>query len=174
MQKYFTITDFSLNDWKNSWLLTPSLNVVSVQWDPNNTSPTATLIINQSAYSSQYPVLRYHKTRVAFFRANNTYDTFDVLINPNATTLFSYDGSQNYSAVLVNVDYWGYFKYQIDAVSLAFFKANLYPTSISNVLTRMIIWHDINEAVRDSTIKVVEFKDLFLNYIYTENDDKIF
>jgi aminopeptidase N len=30
MSKQFTIPDFTLDDWKKSWLLTPSLNVVSV------------------------------------------------------------------------------------------------------------------------------------------------
>ena len=38
----------------------------------------------------------------------------------------------------------------------------------------MIIWHDINEQVRDSSIKVADFVDFFLKYIYTETDDKIF
>lgn len=72
----------------------------------------------------------------------------------------------------MNVDYWGYFKYQIDPTSLEYFKNNL--NSIPNVLTRMIIWHDINEQVRDSGFKVVAYKDLFLKYIFDEKDDKIF
>ena len=38
----------------------------------------------------------------------------------------------------------------------------------------MIIWHDINEQVRDSGLKVVDYKNLFLKYIFTETDDKIF
>lgn len=74
--------------------------------------------------------------------------------------------------MLVNVEYWGYFKYRIDSVSLDFFKSNL--NNISDVLTRAIIWHDINEAVRDATIKVSDFIEIFNQFIYTETDDKIF
>lgn len=74
--------------------------------------------------------------------------------------------------MLVNVDYWDYFKYTIDSVSLDFFKNNL--NKIDNVLTRMIIWHDINEQVRDSNIKLADFIAFFKQYIYTETDDKIF
>ena len=72
----------------------------------------------------------------------------------------------------MNVDYWAYFKYRIDKISLDFFKLNL--NKIDNVLTRTIIWHDINEAVRDSKLKVSDYIYIFDNFIYTETDDKIF
>ena len=72
----------------------------------------------------------------------------------------------------MNVDYWAYFKHRIDKTSLDFFKLNL--NKIDNVLTRTIIWHDINEAVRDSKLKVSDYIYIFDNFIYTETDDKIF
>ena len=75
-------------------------------------------------------------------------------------------------AVLVNVDYWDYAKYTIDPVSLEFFKANI--NNIKNVLTRMIIYHDINEQVRDAQIMLSDFVPLLLSHIFEETDDKIF
>ncbi len=68
-------------------------------------------------------------------------------------------------AVLVNVDYWAYFKYTIDPYSLSFFRNNI--NNIPDVLTRIIIWHDINEQVRDSKFKLNDFKEMFLKYIYS-------
>lgn len=50
-----------------------------------------------------------------------TYDIYDILLTPTPTTKLQYDGSKGYVAVLVNVDYWDYFKYTIDEISLAFF-----------------------------------------------------
>jgi hypothetical protein len=42
------------------------------------------------------------------------------------------------------------------------------------VLTRMIIWHDINEQVRDTRYKVADYVDTFSKFIFQETDDKIF
>lgn len=165
MQKYFTIQTFTLDEWKKSWLLAPSLNTVSVDFDPSDISDEATLTIHQDWYTEVYQTLRYHKTRVALFKEDATYDVLDVLLTPSATTTLKYKGSNLYKAVLVNVDYWDYFKYTIDPVSLEFFKLNL--NKIDNVLTRMIIWHDINEQVRDSNILVSDFVAFFKQYIYT-------
>jgi len=168
MQKYFTITDFTLDDWKESWLLTPSLNTVSIEWDNTDLSDSATLTIRQNYYTDVYPTLRYHKTRVAFFKSDGTYDVKDILLTPTPTTTLTYKGSNNYQAILVNYDYWDYFKYTIDDVSLAFFEDNLEKINknANDVLTRMIIWHDINEQVRDAKYKVADFIDFFRKYIF--------
>lgn len=90
MQLYFFNSKFTLDDWKQSWLLTPSLNEVSVGWSPSDSSPKAVLTIKQDYYAATYPVLRYHKTKVAFFYddASRDPDVFEVLITPNAVTNF--------------------------------------------------------------------------------------
>jgi hypothetical protein len=38
----------------------------------------------------------------------------------------------------------------------------------------MIIWHDINEQVRDARYKVADYIDTFTKLIFQETDDKIF
>lgn len=110
MQAYFEIQTFTLDGWKKNWLLAPSLNTVSVLFDPNDTSEEVILTIQQDWYTEVYPTLRYHKTRVAFFKEDVTYDVLDVLLTPTANTTLKYKGSNLYKAVLVNVDYWNYFK----------------------------------------------------------------
>lgn len=96
----------------------------------------------------------------------------DVLLTPTPQTLLPYDGTRQYKAILVNVNYWDYFKYTIDDVSLTFFEEKL--NQIQDAFTRMIIWHDINEQMRDSNYKITDFVNLFLKYIFQETDDKIF
>lgn len=146
-----------------------------MKFDPNDISEEATLTIKQKSQTSFYPTLRYHKTRVAFFKEDATYDVLDVLLTPTATTTLKYKGSNLYKAVLVNVDYWSHFQYFIDPVSLKFFKNNL--NKIDSSLTRMIIWHDINEQVRTASsrvnIRVADFVAFFKQHICTENDDQI-
>jgi triacylglycerol esterase/lipase EstA (alpha/beta hydrolase family) len=112
--------------------------------------------------------LRYHKTRVAFFKNDGTYDVQDILLKPTPTTTLTYKGSNNYQAILVNYDYWDYFKYTIDDVSLAFFEQNLNKINKNDndVLTRMIIWHDINEQVRDAKYKVTDYIETFRKFIF--------
>lgn len=94
--------------------MAPSLNTVSVIFDPSDISEEATLTIKQDWYTEVYRTLRYHKTRVAFFKEDASYDVIDVLLTPTQITTLKYNGSNLYKAVLVNVDYWDYFKYTID------------------------------------------------------------
>lgn len=51
---YYTNPDpnYTLEVWKQMWLLTSSLNVLTSEWDPLSTSPTSTLTIRQTNYSS--------------------------------------------------------------------------------------------------------------------------
>lgn len=129
--------------------------------------------INQNYYASEYPELRYHKTNIALFKSDGTYDTIEnVLIKPEAVTSISYDGRNQYKAILLNWQYWSYYKYSLDPISLNFFKDNL--NKIQDTLTRMIIWHDLNEQVRDAKLLLSDFLLIFNKFIFEEKDDKIF
>jgi aminopeptidase N len=68
MQKYFTITEFSLTEWRQMWLEKASLNVIEAEWNPADQSPNAKIVIKQSAYKEDHPTLRLHKIKVAFFK----------------------------------------------------------------------------------------------------------
>lgn len=110
-------------------------------------------------------MLRYHKLNIALFKEDGSYDLKkDILINPTSDFKVSYDGSVGYKAILVNADYWAYCKYTIDDDSLQFFKDNI--GKIDSNLSRMIIWHDLNEQVRDAKLKVADFMAIFNAHIY--------
>jgi aminopeptidase N len=55
MQTHFDNPNFTLNDWKQSWLLTPSLNTMEIEWDSSITTTPATLKIKQNYYTPVYP-----------------------------------------------------------------------------------------------------------------------
>ena len=46
-----TISDYTIANWKQDWILTPSLNVLNVSWDPSITVGNADLTITQTPYS---------------------------------------------------------------------------------------------------------------------------
>lgn len=75
--------NYSLDLWKQDWLLTPSLNVVTINWNPDSTSSTATLTINQDPFTEDYPTLRLHMVNIAFFKADGSYTTQKVLLINN-------------------------------------------------------------------------------------------
>ena len=75
LQPFFKpgIAEYTMDKWKNDWLLTPSINVFSGTWNPNSTSTSSAFNIIQSNYSNEIGILRYHKLKVAFITQNGTY-----------------------------------------------------------------------------------------------------
>lgn len=71
---------FTIELWRDMWILAPSLNIITPTWDPTSTSKQASLILNQSNYTNAYNKLRYHMVNVAFFKADGSYTTLKVLI----------------------------------------------------------------------------------------------
>ena len=103
------------------WLLTSSLNVLSLDWDPSSTSTESTLTIKQTYFSDKFQTLRYHMLRVAFFREDGSYTTQKVLVRNTPTTIVTYDASEGVKAVLMNEGHEDFVKCIIDDYSLLFF-----------------------------------------------------
>jgi hypothetical protein len=161
------------------WLLQSSLDVLSVEWDSASTAVTSKLTVHQAAFSTDYPLLRYHKVNIAFFKADGSYTTQTELIANEAITTITYDGSQGVKAVLVNVGHQDFVKYVIDNTSLAFFQANINSINktadaAEGALTRMIIWNYMNEMVRDGRLKLLPYLDTVLANISKETEDSIY
>ena len=72
MTPYFkpnpTIPNYTIQDWKDTYLLTPSMNVLEVLWDPSITIGDAELTIVQTPYDQKYPTLRYHKIVITYIK----------------------------------------------------------------------------------------------------------
>ena len=65
--------NYTLDVWKDMWLLSSSLNILSSEWDPSSTSNPSILKINQTNYSDKHKLLRYHMVNIAFFKADGSY-----------------------------------------------------------------------------------------------------
>ena len=160
------------------WLEESSLNVLSVIWDPNSVSPNSKLSINQTYFSEDYPLLRYHKVNIAFFKADGSYITKTVVIQNAVSTEVDYDGSQGFKAILVNEGHRDFVKCVIDTDSLEWFQTNINninkgETSTDNI-TRMTIWFYMNQMVRDGRTKLLTYRDVILNVLAGQTEDFIF
>lgn len=53
MEPFFTspTPDYTLQVWKEMWLLTASLNVLTIDWNPQSSGPNATLTVTQTPFS---------------------------------------------------------------------------------------------------------------------------
>ena len=69
LRPYFP-SEVSVDDWKTTWLESPSLNVIGSIWSTADTSASATLTIKQIPFASEFSTVRWHKFEVAFFNAN--------------------------------------------------------------------------------------------------------
>jgi hypothetical protein len=65
----------------------------------------------------------------------------------------------------------GFLKYNMDKVSLNWFLHNMY--RIEDFLTRMIIWHHINELVKDARLRYDEYVENALKIVFLEPENLI-
>ena len=155
MQKHFTVTEFTLTQWRQLWLEKPSLNLIEAEWDPKNVSADAKMVIKQSAYSSDHPTLRLHKIKVGLFKQNFDVDVIEVLVQPQKETIAAYNGSNQYKAILLNFEDHTFVKNIIDPVSLDFFIKGI--NSIKDILSRTLIWRSFYEMVKDAKMTSHKF-----------------
>ena len=91
--------------------------------------------------------------------------------NSSSIKLIIPSRSKRYCAVLVNHNDNGFFKYNMDKISLNWFLHNMY--RIEDFLTRMIIWHHINELVKDARLRYDEYVENALKIVFLEPENLI-
>jgi aminopeptidase N len=104
IEPYFSspAPEYTLDVWKTTWLLTPSLNILTIDWDPQALEVNAKLTIKQTYFTEDYPTLRYHKINLAFFLEDGTYTIQEVFVKNTEQTEVTYDASAGVKAILVN------------------------------------------------------------------------
>ena len=173
MSAYFipspAIAGYTIQNWRDTWLLTPSLNVLVPSWDPTITSGNADLTITQLPYDNKYPTLRYHKIIVTYVKTNGTYNNQSVLVNNVTETKVTYNAANNYKAIILNSNMNGFVRCHVDQTSLDFLTTNISKITgggaAASGLIRMCAWHNMNEMVRDSLIKAADYKNIILSNI---------
>ena len=168
MSKYFHLQEFTLQQWKNEWLETASLNQFTLDWKPSQEAGAEIEFkITQSAYCSAHPRLRYHKTEVALFNAKGqVVDTISHLFTPTATTVLKYKQTEAVKAVLFNHNDHTFANSHIDPVSLAFFRNHI--GTVEDLLARTQVWYNVHVMVEDGMMRVKELVEMVCDHLFRE------
>ena len=101
--------------------------------------------------------------KVGFFKNDFTSDVKDVLVLPVNSSTVEYDGSNEYSALLLNYEDYSFAKTSLDTKSAEFFSKNL--SGIKDLLSRALIWRAFFDMVKDAKITANRYIDFFVNNI---------
>jgi aminopeptidase N len=160
----------NLNDWKAEWLQTAGLNECIPVFNPSDNSTEAKLTIRQTVALENFPTLRHHKMRVAFFNEQGeAYEVQDIMLNNTAETTITYDGSKQPKALLLNYQDEAFIKVRLDEHSIAFLKAKLH--LIADELSRAMIWRSLFDMVRDGKLPSYDFVEIAIQAIPNEPND---
>jgi len=167
LKDYFP-AQVSIDNWKSSWLESPSLNVFESVWDPSNVSQSATLKLYQYPFSSDYNTLRWHKFQVAFFDENaSIVDEKTVLVSPTTNlTQITYDGTNEVKAIFVNYNDEDFLENYIDSQSLQFFLANI--DMIKDDLTRSLIWFNLSQLNKQTLMRLDDYVSFIVEKLFDE------
>jgi len=160
----------NLADWQKVWLEQAGMNEVIPLFDPSKNGPNEKLVIRQSAVLSQYPTLRPHKMKIAFFDEHGKiYDSKDIVVSDKPETEIEYDGSKKPRAVLLNYQDEAFIKIQLDAHSLEFLKENL--KNIPDEFNRAFVWRALWDMTRDAQISSLDLMEVVSNSLFCESGD---
>lgn len=154
---------FTLHEWNKMWIETAGLNVVETQWDPKSNGKCQ-MTFEQTAARAEYPLLRYHKMKVAFFdKTGNIVETQEIMLNNKKNTTIEFE-NKNFVAVLPNYEDWTFIKIYLDKYSIDFFLNNFEKITCSQ--SKLLIVRSFYEMVRDAKLR----GDVFLRFLF----DKFF
>lgn len=149
-----------LEDWTHEWLNTAGLNECTSSWDPSKKSNKETVTLVQSPALKEFPTLRNHKLKLAFFNSKGQIaEVKEVVLVNKEETKVEYDGSAGYQAILVNYEDHAYLKLVLDSHSIEFFKENL--KHVDHSLSRSMIWRSFYDMVRDGKLSSYEYTEIF-------------
>ena len=160
-----------INTWASSWILTSGLNELSPEITYEE-GKIVKLVVHQKASLEAHPTLRNHTIIIEAFDSDlQSLGKHTVLIKDQPETVLDVFNGIQASAVILNVDDWGYCKIRIDDKSLSVLKANL--IKIKEPLTRQLVYRALWDMVRDIKISAVEFIEFVIQHFPLETDNGI-
>lgn len=121
----------------------------------------------QGVANANFPTLRYHKVRVAFFNEKTeVIRTEDFYINNTAETEIDLGDLTGVTAILPNYEDHDFVLVILDAVSRDFLRTNI--NLITDDLTKAIIEKSFFDMVRNQTITANEFLELAVSVLTPE------
>ena len=141
-----------IQKWKEDWLGKAGTNGLLLTWPEEGTQG----IITQTAVRSEYPTLRYHKIRIAFFDKDvQVIRTEDVIINNVAETTVELGDLTGVEAIMLNYQDFDFVNAYLDPRSFTFLKENLH--KIRDPLTQGLILKTLYDMVKNVQIGYNEF-----------------
>lgn len=142
--------------WKEDWLVNPGLNEVQPEWDSAATAAESKVVVRQTAAREDFPTLRYHKIKIAFYKEDGEiFEDREFLLEKGETTEIVYNAENGIKAVLLNSGDLSYIKVILDKTSLEYFKTNFY--KIDSVTNQAIIARAVFDQLRDARMSSEEY-----------------
>jgi len=158
----------SLKEWKDQFLSVAGLN----ECLPEIITEEGKIIlkVTQTAALSNFPLLRNHKMKVAFFDSNaEIFAVQDIVLRNDKETFIETSLKEKPTAVLLNYQDEAFIKVKLDKDSLEFFSHNL--NKVKEDLTRIIIWKALWDMVRDAQLSSYDFVTIVVRTLPEENSD---
>jgi aminopeptidase N len=164
----------TLHDWASQWLETAGLNTLSPAITVDGDGKILGFAVTQSA-DKEYPTIRAHRMGVGFYnlvdgKVIRTH-RFDVEINSAVAQVEGAVGLARPDLILLNDDDHGYAKVRLDRRSYEFALSNL--SSFVDPLARAQIWVAVWNSSRDAVTPPMDFINLVLDHISTENQSML-
>jgi aminopeptidase N len=160
-----------IQSWANSWILTAGLNELT---------PVATysegklesLVIRQTPALPNHATVRNHTIIAEVFDHQlQSLGRSTINVKDQQETHVEAFNGLPVSAIILNIEDWGYCKVRIDETSLSVLKQNL--TKIQDPLTRQLVYRALWDMVRDVKISAVEFLEFIIQQFPLETDSGI-
>ncbi|MCB0378428.1 MAG: aminopeptidase N [Bdellovibrionales bacterium] len=159
-----------LQTWKQRWLQTAMVNNLQAQAICHKGKITDFEIIQTA--TRDYPTLRPHKTKVAFFRQAGDKlklnQSFDITYNRETTRVNKVRGKLCPHIIYPNYQDHDYAKVQLDPKTVDFLKDHL--SNIDDDFLRTMLWADLWNMVRDQKLNLTIFLDIARDHGFAETN----
>jgi aminopeptidase N len=162
-----------LTTWAQLWLETAGTNTLRPVISVDDAGVITSFAVEQTA-PADYPTLRPHRLGIGFYDVDPATGAVVrtrqemVDVDGPLTSIDVLVGAKRPGLIVLNDDDLAFAKIRLDADSLAF--ATEHMSSISDSLTRALIWSAAWDAVRDAEVPSSSFIDLVLANILAEDE----
>lgn len=164
-----------LKDWTKRWLDTAGVNTVGADYVCGTDGKLASFALVQTA-SPRFPVLRPHRTEVAFYAqdkkgALKLARVESVAYDGERTEVAALKGAPCPALVYPNHEDYDYAKAELGALSLAAAKAGL--GRVGDPMVRLMLWQSLWDMVQDVKWPVTDYLEAVLSGLAAEQDVKV-
>lgn len=168
---YECIADaFNQMKWKEDWINSAGTNRIRCNYDVDN----ELLKITQTPVSMQFPYLRFHKIKIAFYNVSGkVLDILDVIVQNQKETIIRYSHPlvNDCTAILPNYDDLDFVKFELDPSSEMIFCNIL--DKIQSPVSKSLLFKYFEDLVVENKLPPATFIDQVLAAITNETENVV-